>query len=77
MSPRELAHKYSVNCDQLRKRLDRWRYEHDAGYVEVSNPARNEPKYLYDESAVLPVIEAIKAKSDGGKRATDGQQKKI
>ena len=77
LSPRELASKHGVDAGALRKRLDRWRYEHDAGYVEVSNAARNEPKYLYDESAVMPVIEALKAKPVGRKRAADGQQKKV
>jgi hypothetical protein len=65
LSPRELASKHGVDAGALRKRLDRWRYEHDAGYIEVSNPAKNEPKYLYDESAVMPVIEAMKAKRVG------------
>ncbi len=77
LSPRELASKHGVDAGALRKRLDRWRYEHDAGYVEVSNPVRNKPKYLYDESAVVPVIEALKAKPVGRKRATDGQEKKF
>ncbi len=77
LSPSDLAQRYGVNAEALRKRLDRWRYVHDAGYAEVSNAARNEPKYLYDESAVLPVIEALKSKPAGRKRAADGQQKKI
>ena len=77
LSPRELSDKYKVNVEALRKRLDRWRYEHDAGYHEVANPARNAPKYLYDESAVMPVIDALKAKPVGRKRATDGQRKKV
>lgn len=70
LSPRDLADKYLVPFGALRKRLNRWRYEHDAGYSEVSNAAKNEPKFLYDESAVMPVIDALK-------RAADGQQKKI
>jgi hypothetical protein len=77
LSPAELAKKHDVPHDRLRKRLDRWRYEHDSGYVEVSNAARNEPRYLYDESAVMSVISGLKAKPPGTKRAADGQQKKI
>ncbi len=65
MSPRELANKHDIDNEALRKRLDRWRYDHDTGYVEVSNPTPREPKYLYDESAVMPVIDAMKAKSAG------------
>jgi hypothetical protein len=61
LSPSDLARKHGVSGEALRKRLDRWRYEHDAGYHEVANPKRNEPKYLYDESAVMPVIDALKA----------------
>jgi hypothetical protein len=77
MSHYDLAKKYRVDGEALRKRLDRWRYEHDTGYSEVSNAARNEPKYLYDESSVMPVIEDLKAKPVRRKRATDGRQKKI
>ena len=77
MSSRDLADKYKVNHAALRGRLDRWRCEHDAGYSEVSNPKRNEPKYLYDESAVTPIIDALKAKPKTHKRATNVQRKKI
>ena len=77
LTPSDLAHKYDVPLAPLRKRLDRWRYEHDTGYSEVHNPKRNEPRYLYDESAVMPVIDALKANAAGRKRATDGQQKKL
>ena len=75
LSPRELAEKYSVPYGSLRKRLDRWRYDHDTGFIEVSNAAKNEPKFLYDESAVKPVIESLNVKSAGHKRAADVQQK--
>ena len=71
LSPNDLARKHGVSLGPLRKRLDRWRYEHDAGYSEVRNRKRNEPQFLYDESAVIPVIISLK------NRATDGQQKKI
>jgi len=77
LSPRELASKHGVDAGALRQRLDRWRHDHDAGYVEVSNAARNEPKYLYDEASVMLVIEALKTKPVGRKRATDKQQKKV
>jgi hypothetical protein len=77
MSPKELAEKYGVDGGCLRKRLDRWRYDHDTGYIEVSNAAKNEPKYLYDEAAVMPVIENLKDKSVGRKRAANVLQKNI
>ena len=77
LSPNDPARKHGVSLGPLRKRLDRWRDEHDAEYSEVHNRKRTEPRFLYDESAVMPVIEALKAKSVGQERATDGQQKKI
>lgn len=77
LSPRELAERYGVGVDALTKRLERWRYKHDDGFIEVSNPAQNEPKYLYDESAVMLIINDLKAKSAGQKRPTNVQQKKI
>ena len=77
MSARELASKYDVDPVALRSRLDRWRRDHDAGYIESTDPARNEPKYLYDESAVMPIIDALKTSATGRKRATDAQQKNI
>ena len=76
MSTHDLATRHGVDAEALRKRLDRWRRGHDAGYSEVSNARRNEPKYLYDESVVMPVIEALKAKPVGRKRSAGGQRKK-
>ena len=73
LAPSDLARKYGVSLAALRKRLDHWRYEHDSGYSEVRNPKRNESKFLYDETAVMPVVEALRVKSAGRKRATDGQ----
>jgi hypothetical protein len=72
LSARELAEKYDVPLRALRGRLNRWQSEHDAGYIAVSNPAKNEPRYLYDESAVMPDIDRLRLK-----RATDGQRKKL
>ncbi len=77
LSPCELANKHGVNVGALRKRLERWRFGHDSGYIEVSNPAKNEPKYLFDESAVMSVINNLKTKSAGQERPTNVQQKNI
>ena len=73
LSVKDLATKHDVPYDALRKRLERWRYDHDAGYSEVANAAKNEPGCLYDELAVMPVIEALRVKSASKKRAADGQ----
>jgi hypothetical protein len=63
LGPSDLAEKHGVSLRALRGRLDRWRYEHDAGYFEMANRKRNEPQFLYDESAVMPIIEALKGKT--------------
>jgi hypothetical protein len=60
LSPHDLAAKYGVNADNLRKRLNRWRYHRDAGYIEASNPGPRAPRYLYSETAIRPVIDAMK-----------------
>lgn len=75
LSARDLAEKYGVNLAALNKRLERWRCNHDTGYVEVSNHAANEPRYLYDESAIGMIVDDLKAKAVGRKRPTNVQQK--
>ncbi|MGD9645073.1 MAG: hypothetical protein AB7U73_05130 [Pirellulales bacterium] len=59
-----LAKRHDVNPAALRGRLDRWRAEHDAGFREVTNRKPKEPKYLYLESAVLPLIQELKSKAN-------------
>jgi hypothetical protein len=61
LSPSDLASKNGVGSEKLRKRLERWRRAHDAGYVEASNPAAQGPRYLYSERAVQPIIDALKS----------------
>jgi hypothetical protein len=70
LSARELAEKYGVSCRTLRGRLDRWREKNLLGYYEIQTQAVNEPRFLYDEQAVLSVISSLQAK-----RATNGQRK--
>ncbi|MAG94252.1 MAG: hypothetical protein CMJ48_10935 [Planctomycetaceae bacterium] len=59
LSTPDLAKEYTVPLGALRKRLERWRKNHDCDYDEVENRRRNEPRFLYCESAVIPVIKAI------------------
>jgi hypothetical protein len=73
ISSADLALKYHVDPEALRKRLGRWRRSRDDGYVEVSNLRPQEPKFLYDEEAVMPVIEDLKA---SGTSATRPAEKK-
>ncbi|MBK9126512.1 MAG: hypothetical protein IPM13_01785 [Phycisphaerales bacterium] len=59
----ELAERFGVSPDALRKRLDRWRKRHDGGWYELVNAGRGAPRVLYEVGAVRAVIEAAKASS--------------
>jgi hypothetical protein len=56
----DLAKKHGIPKEPLRKALAVWKLDHDTGYCEVSNPKRNQPKDLFDENAVMPVITKVK-----------------
>ncbi len=56
LSARELANRFDRDYEALRRRLDRWRSDHDAGWYELPNRAKGEPRILYDPEAVERVI---------------------
>lgn len=59
MSPADLAIKHRVKQDALSARLRRAKKRNQikfSDYVKKDIRLRNEPKYLYRESAVLPII---------------------
>ncbi len=64
MSIRDLAEKHRVDQQILRKALERWRLNHDDGYSEVTTRRQNEPRFLFEESAILPVIDGIKRRTE-------------
>jgi len=51
-----LASKYGVSQDALRSRLSRWRRTAGYGWVENTERGPRDPKYLYQEDAVRPII---------------------
>ena len=59
----DLAKKYNVPEDALRKRLERFRHQHDDGWQEMPNPRANEAKYIYRGDAVMNIIKGLKEKS--------------
>jgi len=61
LSAPDLAAKHGVPKNALRKRLERWRLNQDSGWIENGDPCLGEPTYLYSESAVLPIIDALRA----------------
>lgn len=60
---KSLAERYGIDPERLRKRLDRWRKSNldVAGWREVEDRRPREPKYLYRESAVKPILDELQA----------------
>jgi len=65
VSARRLADAHGVDQESLRKRLERYRRNHDSCYVEVEDGNPREPRFLYKPGAVQPVIDAMKRKASG------------
>ncbi|HUT93480.1 MAG TPA: hypothetical protein VMY37_28710 [Thermoguttaceae bacterium] len=67
LSAKDLADRFSVPYDALRKRLDRWRAKNKGGdWIEVDtseNLDPNAPRYLYRLSAIYPLIASMKRPS--------------
>ena len=60
-SPRQLAERFGVPHERLRKRLDRWRKSNLDGWVEDTNRSGQSAQYLYRVNAVRHIIEEVKA----------------
>lgn len=60
LSAPRLAARFGVNPEALRKKLERWRTQHDEGWSDVQNRATKSPKYLYKLGSVRAVIESMK-----------------
>ena len=58
----DLATRHGVPRAALEKRLERWRRRVADGYVENRTRGCRKPRYLYQESAVMPVIKELQAK---------------
>jgi hypothetical protein len=67
MSVKDLSLKYKIPHDALRKSLERFRKNSFTGWIETADVGRHEAKFLYDETAVLPIIQKIQ-KRDGQNR---------
>jgi hypothetical protein len=59
----DLARRHGVPEDRLRKVLERWRHDHDDGYMDIPNPKPRTAKYLYLETAVMPILARMKNRS--------------
>lgn len=60
MTPAALAEKHDVPAEALRKRLERWRLDHDSGYMELKDRKPRDPHYVYQEDVVMSVIQSLK-----------------
>ena len=61
LGPRELAKMFDVDCDALKKRLERFRKRNHNGWNPVSDPRPREARYLYQVGTVKPIIASMKA----------------
>lgn len=60
LSPAKIAKKNGLNVNRVRMALQRWRRQHEEGWIEASNPKPREPRILYSYEAVGPIIEKMK-----------------
>jgi hypothetical protein len=61
LSCAQLAKRFGVPAEPLRKRLERFQKESDEGWVEVENRRRNQPRYLYRVGAVRHLVSGLRA----------------
>jgi len=59
LSPAQIASRFGVNPEALRKRLERLRGRDHNCFIENDNRAGNEPKYLYKLSSAKHVVEQL------------------
>lgn len=59
LSCADLAAAYGVDQERLRGRLKRWQKTCFTGWVEVTDRGPRDPQYLYQVSAVLPILRAL------------------
>ena len=64
LSAADLASKYNLPAEALRKRLERWRAKNFSGWNEVRDAAVNETRYLFDEAVVMPLIAKAKVQKN-------------
>jgi hypothetical protein len=65
LSVSDLARRFRLPLQALRKRLERWRDDHDAGFSTSADRRRRAPTYLYQVEAVLPVLRELRRTQDG------------
>jgi hypothetical protein len=64
LSCAELARHFGVDPETLRFRLLRWQRTSDEGWIEVANRKPREPRYRYRVSAVMPIVESLRANGE-------------
>ena len=57
---REIAQLFSLPQDALEKRLQRYRRTNHNGWNQMSDPRSHEARYLYQLSAVRPIVDDMK-----------------
>lgn len=65
MTPRDIAKRFRIPYDRLRKRLERWRRASmlaEGSYIENPDALPNQAKYCYNLRAVEPIIRELQGK---------------
>ncbi len=65
----DIAAQCGVNEDALRRRLERWRRDHDQGWHEVQNHGPREPRYLYQVGAIADIIDDMTSGETSAERS--------
>lgn len=61
LAPADIATKYHVPFEALRKRLERWRRNNHQGWIENSEAGSRTPRFLYRVGAIRCIIEELRA----------------
>jgi len=60
LSAKALANHFGISHEALRQRLNRFRKKAFDGWMEVTEPKPNEPRYLYRVGAVQHIVDSLR-----------------
>ncbi len=70
LSSRDLAKRFHVPEESLRKALQRWRRKNDKGFIESADRRAHAPTYLYSIVAVWSIVEGLRLRSKASGKAS-------
>lgn len=63
LAPATLASMFNLKAEAVRKRLERWRFHTDTGWIENLDRTGRQPKYLYQLSHVRELLQNVRRAS--------------